>query len=275
MKKIFYLLVFIISMFSISAFQLVEKDIYRFPGTVKIVDNFYFDVHEISNLSWKEYLSWMEEKEGKDSPFYQAAYPDTLVWMNKEYTYGEPFMNNYFQHPAYDNYPLVGVSYQQANDYCAWRTERVKEMFKANKVKFSKNFKYRLPSALEWDLIARAEIKEDKYREVRRRKRKENFSHWNLFNMRSKSRDLERKNNPHLAQFEYSSSTAPVSSYIPNTYGVHHLYGNVAEMVAEEGIAKGGSFIDYYEEIYPSGKDASYTKPTHWLGFRCVCEVMD
>ena len=57
---------------------------------------------------------------------YKKALPDTLVWRDK-LGYNEPFVNGYLRHPAYKNYPVVGVSWQQATDYCVWRTDRVNE----------------------------------------------------------------------------------------------------------------------------------------------------
>jgi gliding motility-associated lipoprotein GldJ len=57
---------------------------------------------------------------------YKKALPDTLVWRDK-LGYNEPFVNGYLRHPAYKNYPVVGISWQQATDYCAWRTDRVNE----------------------------------------------------------------------------------------------------------------------------------------------------
>ncbi len=54
------------------------------------------------------------------------ALPDTLVWRD-ELDYNEPYINNYLRHPAFNNYPVVGVSWEQANDFCKWRTDRVNE----------------------------------------------------------------------------------------------------------------------------------------------------
>src|SRR5690606_40992696 len=54
------------------------------------------------------------------------ALPDTLVWRSK-LAYNEPYVQHYLRHPAYQNYPVVGVNWLQANDYCIWRTDRVNE----------------------------------------------------------------------------------------------------------------------------------------------------
>jgi len=58
--------------------------------------------------------------------------PDTLVW-REELSFNEPFVETYFRHPAYDDYPVVGVSWLQARDYSNWRTDRVNEMLLINR----------------------------------------------------------------------------------------------------------------------------------------------
>ncbi|MHA0111623.1 hypothetical protein ACXYUI_31710, partial [Klebsiella pneumoniae] len=57
----------------------------------------------------------------------EAAKPDTLVWRS-ELAYNEPFVEYYFRHPSYNYYPVVGVSWKQAVDFCTWRTSRVNEL---------------------------------------------------------------------------------------------------------------------------------------------------
>ena len=91
------------------------------------ISSFYMDETEVSNLSFIEYLYWTSKVFGPTFPdiFYKAL-PDTLVWREK-LAYNEPFVENYLRHPAYRDYPVVGVNWLQANDFCAWRTDRVNE----------------------------------------------------------------------------------------------------------------------------------------------------
>jgi formylglycine-generating enzyme len=92
------------------------------------VPSFYMDETEISNLDYLEYLYWLNRVFGADYPeVYRNALPDTLVWRER-LAYNEPLVETYLRHPAYRNYPVVGVSWLQANDYCSWRTDRVNEM---------------------------------------------------------------------------------------------------------------------------------------------------
>jgi len=91
------------------------------------VSSFYMDETEVRNLDWLEYLYWLRRVFGVDYPeVYKKALPDTLVWRDK-LAYNEPFVELYLRHPAYRDYPVVGVSWLQATDYCAWRTDRVNE----------------------------------------------------------------------------------------------------------------------------------------------------
>jgi formylglycine-generating enzyme len=92
------------------------------------VSSFYMDETEVSNIDYREYLDWLERVYGGSYPeVITKAMPDTLVW-REELSYNEPFVENYFRHPSYDDYPVVGVNWLQANEYCKWRTDRVNEM---------------------------------------------------------------------------------------------------------------------------------------------------
>ena len=93
----------------------------------KTVSSFYMDRTEVSNFHWLEYVYWMKRVYYKSYPhIYKKSLPDTLVWRSP-LSYREKFIDYYFRHPAYRDYPVVGVSWIQANDFCKWRTDRVNE----------------------------------------------------------------------------------------------------------------------------------------------------
>lgn len=92
------------------------------------VSSFYLDETEVRNLDYVEYLFWINRVFGTDYPeVYRQALPDTLVWRT-QLAFNEPYVEYYLRHPAYRDYPVVGVSHVQASDYCNWRTDRVNEM---------------------------------------------------------------------------------------------------------------------------------------------------
>jgi gliding motility-associated lipoprotein GldJ len=92
------------------------------------IPSFYMDETEVSNIDYVEYLYWLGRVFGGSYPeVYRKALPDTLVWRDK-LGYNEPLVETYLRHPAYKAYPVVGVSWLQASDYCLWRTDRVNEI---------------------------------------------------------------------------------------------------------------------------------------------------
>jgi formylglycine-generating enzyme len=92
------------------------------------VSSFYMDQYEIRNIDWREYTNWMKVVFGKTAPkLVEKTLPDLKVW-REELAYNEPYLENYFTSPAFDQYPIVGVSWDQAMDYCSWRTDRVNEL---------------------------------------------------------------------------------------------------------------------------------------------------
>jgi gliding motility-associated lipoprotein GldJ len=109
----------------------VEQDIaFEWNNTPRrvSVSSFYIDETEVTNKFWVDYLYWIKKVYGADYPeIYRKALPDTLVWRNK-LSYNEPYVELYLRHPAYRDYPVVGVNWLQANDYCAWRSDRVNEI---------------------------------------------------------------------------------------------------------------------------------------------------
>jgi gliding motility-associated lipoprotein GldJ len=107
----------------------VEQDITydwnNVPRTVT-VSSFYMDETEVRNIDYREYLYWISRVFVDYPEVYRKALPDTLVW-RRRLAYNEPLVEYYFRHPSYAEYPVVGVNWLQANDFCSWRTDRVNE----------------------------------------------------------------------------------------------------------------------------------------------------
>lgn len=116
------------------------------------VNSFYMDETEISNLQYGEYVYWLNRVfDPSSSDVYKLSLPDTLCWRNR-LAFNEPYVEYYFRHPAYKDYPVVGVNWLQASAFAAWRTDRVNEMildrekihpYKDNRVKEEENFNTR------------------------------------------------------------------------------------------------------------------------------------
>ena len=238
------------------------------PGTVLFQEGLFVDMTEITNFSWLEYMSWNKNNYGASSEAYKAVLPDTTVWQNTN----SLFEQIYLRHPAFHNYPVVGVSYEQALKFCAWRSDRVNELLFAKTNKFEYHFyktdstfceipqtcSYRLPTEKEWENFAIAPFSKKVIR-----KQKDN----SIYNLKG-AIITDKKGN------KINNFTASVHSFWPNNYGMYQLVGDVAEMVSEKGIAKGGSWFHTIQES-AINTSTPYTSSTGWLGFRCVCDVKE
>ncbi len=91
------------------------------------VSSFFLDETEVRNVDYREFIYWLTRIYGEEFPEeVRKMYPDTAVWRNK-LAYNEKMVEHYFQNNAYNDYPVVGVSWEQATEYCKWRTDRVNE----------------------------------------------------------------------------------------------------------------------------------------------------
>lgn len=95
------------------------------PGVVKMRPNFYIDQTEITNFSYLEFAWWTERVYGQNSVEYKSVYPDTTSWSEL----GEKRISyiKYYQHPAYRDFPVVCINYEQAKKFSKWRSDRVME----------------------------------------------------------------------------------------------------------------------------------------------------
>lgn len=109
------------------------------------VQSFYMDETEVTNLMYLEYLDWLKKvfppSDENYRRIYEGAVPDTLVWRNR-LGFNEVMTNNYLRHPAYADYPVVGVSWIQAVEFSNWRTDRVNEMVLETAGITSRNARY-------------------------------------------------------------------------------------------------------------------------------------
>ena len=245
------------------------------PGTVRINDTLFADKQEVDNISWREYLYYLRRF---DPAKQELALPDTLVWGYDSSSLA--MQEYYFRHPGFNNYPVVGISYLQALDYCAWRTAQVNFVYyiKENKITDWENHLndpypirvyYRLPTEKEWEWLAAGDKPLAAYPygidNVYRKWKKKYTKTFNC------SYPEYKPSGQKVSQTGYY--TAAVRSFWPNSFRLYNMIGNVAEMVQEEGMAKGGSFDHQLEDCKIKNKQP-YSRPERWLGFRCVAVIL-
>jgi formylglycine-generating enzyme required for sulfatase activity len=229
------------------------------PGTVWLKDSIYIDQTEISNLAYLEYLNWLEKCNPEN---YYCALPDTTVWFEKSY-YNAPFVSYYLRHPAYRNYPVVGVSYEQVANFCKWRTDRVQELYstKLHHQKTFKIFEYRLPTKKEWEYAASGGVPFN-----------HEFGFENIIGNNGKPKVWIKETYTLYGACRGYDIFIPVKNEYQNKFGLYNMIGNVSEMIMDKGVAKGGSVFNSLFDC--AIKDSTtYTKPECYVGFRCVCIV--
>ncbi len=259
------------------------------PGTIKIQENFYVDANEIRNIDYLEFTTWTKEVYTPQSPEYHKIYPDTNVWLNPK-LYNAPYTRYYLTHPAYRNYPVVGITTEQAQAFCKWRSDRVMEFLliregiipnKSNRSKdscftieryFNGMFGKVNPNEYltyypEYSLIdTTTYLKIAKSADSLNTEKLKHSFHKNKVQP-----FLETCcNNPTVDRNDVTQPPPPYYKKIYQGY-IYNLKGNVRELTADKNIAFGGSFIDSYKTImetnfYPNAEANSYT------GFRCMCK---
>ena len=144
------------------------------------------------------------------------VYPDTLVWIRDfSYSYNEPFARNYFWHPAFDDYPVVGVNWDQANAFCHWRT-KLWDMYKGSAEPNTEDF--RLPTESEWEWAARGGRDIAPYP-------------WGGYYIRNAKGCLLANFKPGRGNYPEDGGfyTVKADAYFPNDYGLYNMSGNVSE----------------------------------------------
>jgi sulfatase modifying factor 1 len=92
------------------------------------IASFYMDEAEVANIHWLEYLHFIRTDSAEE--FYRSALPDTTVWA-RDLSFNDPYVTYYLRYPGFRYFPVVGVSWLQADDYCSWRTAKVNERLAA------------------------------------------------------------------------------------------------------------------------------------------------
>ena len=252
------------------------------------ISSFYMDDTEITNHEYRQFVNalltdslsvWGEEKIMKD------CYPDTTVW-KKDFTHhnGDPMLEYYYSHPAFDTYPVVGVSWVAAREFSKWRSNLYND-YRAKEGLF-RSPKFRLPTEAEWEWAARGGRASAKY--PWGNPYVANGKGCYLANFKPQRGNFDADGYPY---------TAPANSYNVNDYGLYNMAGNVAEWTLDgyadnativnwdknpvkdnedeepRKIVRGGSWKDvaYYLETGTRSWEIRDAKRSY-IGFRCVVE---
>ena len=157
------------------------------------------------------------------------VYPDTLVWIRDfAYSYNEPMTRNYFWHPAFDDYPVVGIDWPKANAFCYWRT-KLWDSYEANGVN-SEDF--RLPTEHEWEYAARGGHDLAPFP-------------WGGYYIRNAKGCLLANFKPGRGNYPEDGGlyTVKADAYFPNDYGLYNMAGNVAEWTSSAYHENAYSFL--------------------------------
>lgn len=176
----------------------------------KLVYNYsWFDINEAAKAKRGTARKNFIKKESSE------IYPDTLTWIRDfAYSYNDPIAKNYFWHPAYDDYPVVGVNWQMAKAFSNWRTN----LWNQHRGDEVNSEGFRLPTEYEWEYAARGKKELAPYP-------------WGGYYIRNAKGCLLANFKPGRGNYPEDGGqyTVEVHSYFPNEYGLYNMAGNVAE----------------------------------------------
>ncbi|MCA0132972.1 gliding motility lipoprotein GldK [Winogradskyella sp. D23] len=280
-----------------------DTDEYPDELYAEVMDNMYLPLEESYNgqRTWdvkqfKFQYTYMDiERAAKDRNLKRSdviikeeieVYPDTTAWIRDfAYSYNEPMHNDYFWHSAYDDYPVVGVSWKQAQAFCQWRTLK-HNGFQKSKGKQPVNA-YRLPNEAEWEYAARGGLQGGTYP-------------WGGPYAKNDRGCFMANFKPLRGDYAADQAlyTVEADAYDPNDFNLYNMAGNVSEWVNgsydpgsyeysstinpsvndpnnARKVVRGGSWKDVAYFLQVSSRDYEYADSARsYIGFRTVQDYM-
>lgn len=288
-----------------------------FYGMVQVDTNLWIDQTEITNNEYRQFVNWVKdslfkagvniyrEKQG----FYDNSllktdvlnyshkingmvklinvYPDTTVWEKLDTL--KPFMGSmdfYFHHPAYDDYPIVGISYDQAIAFCIWRTNMLNNFNHDPNNKKAKGItvKYDLPSIEQWNTIAyRDSSKLPAGIEIGKDLDKNALKYFDKYGLLINSVEFKYPQVDGTIPWHYTMKA--IETYgigVPSiknpkkeTPAIVGLAGNVAEMTKDAGAVGGSWYHPYSKAEINEQIEIDHQESHAWLGFRCIVTIIE
>lgn len=247
------------------------KDIQK--ELIAINDKAFLGKYEVSNGQYRQFLAYLE-RTGKEK-IYNASLPDTTLWVSAAESHA--MKDYYFSAKAYEDFPVVTVSYEGANAYCHWLSVH----YNGDARRKFKKVVFRLPTEREWVEAANGGDRNKLYP-------------WNHFYLRDgkgaylcnflrlgdqaiyydSSAKAYKIAEDFIGEHNRGMLLASVNAFRPSPAGFYNLSGNAAEMVAEKGLAKGGSYRDPGYDVRISSRKY-YSSPSTEIGFRVLMEVVE
>ena len=257
-----------------------EEDILNSRDNVErtvTVASFYMDETEIANIHWLEYLYYVQLDSSRE--FYASALPDTGVWA-RELAYNDPYVDHYLRYPGFRYFPVVGVTWEQAVDYCKWRTlvvniklleESGEELPAESGARIPLETgvvlpDYRLPSEAEWEYAALALVGTQWLDENQTHNRQYPWDGHATRNPYGKEMgyflaNFKRGRGDYAGIAGKLNDGAMITQYIyeypPNDFGLYNMAGNVNEWVYD--VYRPLSYQDV-EDLNPVRRDGFLDK---------------
>jgi gliding motility-associated lipoprotein GldK len=284
---------------------ITDTKLYPDEYYTEVMDSMYLPIEESYNgartinvnrlkfrYSWMDIQAAAKAKAGTRKDFIKIeevkVYPDTTTWIKDfTYSYNEPMHNDYFWHKAYGDYPVVGVSWQQAKAFCAWRSLNKNTYIKSKKSGHELINSFRLPSEAEWEYSARGGLQSATYP-------------WGGPYTKNDRACFLANFKPGRGDYAADQAlyTVEAKSYEPNGYNLYNMAGNVAEwtdssydpnayeyvssmnpnvmdLTNQRKVVRGGSWKDVAYFIQVSTRDHEYADSARsYIGFRTVQDYM-